>query len=73
MDARPDPVGHGAHSGRAQPSPGRGVEGLKPGPPPPPGRELTFSEAGAGVYNYCSPSPLTPPAGGQAGVEMAER
>lgn len=32
-----------------------GVEGLKTGPPPPPGRELTFSEAGAGVYNYCPP------------------
>lgn len=34
---------------------GRGVEGLKAGPPPPPGRELTFFEAGAGVYNYCPP------------------
>ena len=32
-----------------------GAEGLKTGPPPPPGRELTFSEAGAGVYNYCPP------------------
>lgn len=38
---------------RAFPGPRRC--GAETGLPPPPGRELTFSEAGAGVYNYCPP------------------
>lgn len=56
-DSGPSRVGHFVHSGRAP----LGTEGLswvsalKTGLPPPPGRELTFSEAGAGVYNYCPP------------------